>query len=1102
MNSMNLNFAGKITHFFLHNRPLAWLVLIGVIASGFFSYITTPKQYNPEVILPAFQVMIPYPGATATKVETLLVQELEEKITDIPGVDEVTSRSMDGGAALIGVQFHVGEDLEEAKIKLQAKLNEAIDITSGEIGQPSITNINPDDVPIVTVGFYADANNQNILRAQVAEIADNLRKVDNIANVSLHGGQPRALQVLLSPEKLKIRNVSPQEVVQALQASNIRFPSGVVRNGLYIRGIEVDGTTDQPSNIAKIMVAPGVQLGDVATLEDDFTEQDSYVQIAQTDGTLTDAVFLSFAKKKGSNAVTVANDALETLDTLMAEKFPQVRYEVFRNDGQVASEAIAGLGLNLIQSIVIVSLVLFIFLGMRSALLVATSIPLTLGIVFFLGMQLGESINRITLFALILSLGLLVDSATVVVENIQRHIAQEKNTIAAITKAVNEVGIGLLLSTITSVIVFLPTSQISGMMGEYMGPLSIFVPLALIVALLVAYVLIPFLTALTIEWEQHHKKRNRKKKHKLPVPLFLHHFWMSRKKQRQACFSRLQKITRAIDVDAFFNQLTDWYGTQLSHLFANKKRRNTFLKIVFGALAIVLTFPLLQLVHFRMLPTADKNQFYVYIDAPVGYDLNASYAITQNIQQQIIQHPEVSSIQSFVGEPPVVDFNGLFKGAHLRSGYAYSTLRVNLTQTNTRSSSSETIVQQIRASLLADSGVKKYIQEGGSFTLLQDPPGPPVMATFMAKVQNENVLLREEVTEALFADILQVEGLVDVTTSVKEPYFRTIYKVNHEQAQKVGVYAADIAQTLQIALSSAQVNEFNVQNHFEQAFIEVRFPSLARDEKSDLEQMYIKSVTGEMVPLLSVVTPIESRNIPMIIRDNQHPNEYITAELSNRSVVYAVIDLISSLLRGTSNVSDSWKVTNWDLLKVTLQQQETGENVTIRWGGEWEMTIENFRDLGIAMIVAFILVYAVLVAQFRSFSAPAQIMSTVPLAFVGILPGFTVLDALNGTFLTATSLIGFIALMGIVVNNAILYLEYFMQLKEQGMDHDEALINAGKTRLRPILLTSLTTVLGSLTIAGDPVWSGLAWSIAFGLSLSAVLTLGVFPVLLFGSSSD
>jgi multidrug efflux pump subunit AcrB len=849
-----------------------------------------------------------------------------------------------------------------------------------------------------------------------------------------------------------------------------------------------------------------VELADVATVEDDFSEQVSYTQIALHDGeaaTLTDAVFLSFAKKKGSNAVTVADTALKELAAVMEEKYPDVRYQVFRNDGQVASEAIAGLGSNLIQSIVIVSLVLLVFLGMRSAVLVATSIPLTLGMVFFVGLLLGESINRITLFALILSLGLLVDSATVVVENIQRHIALEKNMLTAITKAVNEVGIGLLLSTVTSVIVFLPTSQISGMMGEYMGPLSIFVPLALIVALLVAYILIPFLTALVIEWEQRRKKKNKSKrgtKYKVVLPAFVQRFWESRKERRKACLARLQKITAVVDVDAFFNQLIAWYGEQLSLLFAQKKRRQMFLRTVFGALAIVMTFPLFQLVHFRMLPTADKNQFYVYIDAPAGYDLDSTYAVSKDIQQEIINHPQVTSIQSFIGEPPVVDFNGLFKGAHLRSGFSYATLRVNLVHTDDRSVSSEVIVQEIRASLLRVGSVEQYLAEGGSFVLLEDPPGPPVMATFMAKIEAEDAQLREEVTSTLFKDIVRLPGVVDVATTVEEPYFRTIYKINHEKAQSVGVYAGQVAQTLNIALSSAQVNEFRVKDHFEQVFIEVRFPSLARDEKTDLEQVYIKSVTGEMVPLLSVVTPVESRSIPTIIRDNQQPNEYITAELANRSVVYAVIDTISMILQQRTALGENWKVVSGDLFKLTLEQQDSGKQVTLRWGGEWEMTIENFRDLGIAMLVAFILVYAVLVAQFQSFSAPAQIMSTVPLAFVGIMPGFAVLDALNGTFLTATSLIGFIALMGIVVNNAILFLEYFMLLKEEGVAHGEALLQAGKTRLRPILLTSLTTVLGSLTIAGDPVWSGLAWSIVFGLSLSAVLTLGVFPVLMYGAS--
>lgn len=1072
-----MNITGKIAQFFVTNKPLTTLILIGTILAGFLAYQITPKQYNPEVIMPAFEIRVPYPGATAEEVETFITLELEEKIADIHGVDRIRSRSIDGGMAIVNVEFEIGEDLEEAKTKVQSKIAGAADLREAGMGEPLIRNIDPDNVPIITVGVTSDLLDQNQIRTKAVDIMNRIKRIPGVANLELHGGEQRALRVRLDPARMKLRSVSAQDIEQAIQASNIRMPAGKIRTGEYVRDIEVNGILITKEEAEQIFVSDQVKLADIAQITDGYTEKTSYVEVGKGSH-MADAVFLSIAKRKGENAVALAKEIhTELAHELNKDKYENIQYKIYRDDGKVAAEAVNGLGMNLLQSVGIVFLVLLLFLGFRSALLVALAIPLSLALVFIAGLMAGQTINRITLFALILSLGLLVDSATVVVENISRLAKGDKPKHVFIPRAVNEVGIGLFLSTITSVIVFLPTSQISGMMGAYMGPLSFFVPMALIMSLLVAYVLTPFLADILMPGKLV-KKTN-------PSP-FQKYNVISRLKGLFTTKKHKKKKRKRKDL---FEYLSLWYARILHSLLSHPKKQKTFLIITFSLLLIVFTFPVLKLVHFRMLPGADKAQYYIYIDAPEGTDLDHLYTMTTDIMSLVSQDKETKSIQSFVGEPPVVDFNGLYKGSHLREGFHLATLRVNLTEPDERSISSGEIVKAMRAR------IQTYQSQGLVIRFVEDPPGPPVQATLVAKIKGPDRDVRETIARDIQKKFHNTHGVVDIDTSIEEPYFRTIYAIDHRKALLSAVTTADIAHTLNTALETTRTAQYHISGHNELSYIELQYARQNRNAIQDIRNIYIKNQLGEMVPLVSLVKKTDSRNIPTRLNDERAATTYVTAEMQDRSVVYAVIDLMFDIIGNKYRLPDGGKITSWNLFGISFHDK-TGATYEIDWGGEWEMTVENFRDLGIAMMVAFILIYAVLVAQFRSFAVPGLIMSTIFLGFLGIMPGFAVLDAINGTFLTATSLIGFIALMGIVVNNAILYLEYYTQLQKEGMSVPDALVEAGKTRLRPILLTSATTVLGSLTIAGDPVWSGLAWSIVFGLSLSSLFTLGVFPVLL------
>ncbi|MBU0660664.1 efflux RND transporter permease subunit [Patescibacteria group bacterium] len=1060
MKEKTLHLAGKIAKAVVYNRPLAILIFLASFALGLFGFLFTPKQYNPEITLPAFQVVVEYPGASVDEVEQFVTKELEEKIRDIVGVDEVYTYSMHGGAAIAQVIFKVGEDVEISKVKLQSKLSENSDIAEGNIHQPMIKSINPDDVPILTFGFAGVGMDQNHLRMQVFDIVSSLRNVEGIANIDVHGGEATALRVLLDTGAMSIRHVGFDDVVQAIQASNMRVRAGTLDDNVRQRVIEVDGTIQTKKQAEDILIIPGVTLGDIAHIEDGFQEKTSFVSVdtpAQEDQAV---VFLSVAKRKGENAIELAARVDSFLKSeLQKEQYAHISYEVYRDEAAVAAESISGLSINLITSIAIVFMVLLLFLGGRSAVTVAIAIPLTLSWVFFIGYLFGETINRITLFALILSLGLLVDSATVVVENIYRHLQEGYAKKEAIIYGVDEVGMGLFLSTLTSVIVFLPTSKISGMMGEYMGPLSFFVPMALLVSLGVAYVLTPFISDIVLKEP---KKGTQTK----------------------------TKVAQALD------RVAEKYAVWLGKVLDSRKKQFQFLGKIFILFLIVMVFPLIELVHFRMLPSADKEQYYVYIDAPNGTDVETTQLIVDDIADVLLADSETVSIQRFVGTPPIVDFNGLFKGADLRGESHMATLRVNITDKASRRISSEDLVVRVRESFEQNEHIATYLRLGTSIKFIEDPPGPPLQATFVAKVKGTDESVRQDMLAMLMPEILATKGVVDVDTSQEELVVRTLLSVDHEKAMSTGVSAAHIAQALRTSITGIELSQYHKQGQKELSFIELQVPKEKRMTLEHLQDISIKNIAGESVPLLSVVKKVDTANPAVLIRDEGQATSYVTAEMEKRSIVYVMKDIIFFLLGNKEQLPEGMTLNKWNLFEF-VYVDAVGDEYTIEWGGEWKMTLENFRDLGLAMMVAFVLIYAVLVAQFKTFSAPVKIMTTIPLGFIGILPGFALLDVTFGTFLTATTLIGFIALMGIVVNNAILLLEYIQQLQAEGVSLRNALIESGKTRLRPILLTSMTTVLGSLTIVGDPVWSGLAWSIVFGLSLSALLTLGVFPVLLY-----
>ncbi len=1077
---------GSIVKFFLENKALSWLVIVFIIVSGGFGFFGMPQQYNPEVTLPAFMIQTQFAGATAEEVQEFVTDELEEKLAEIKGVDTISSQSFEGGLSVVRVEFLVGEDLEKSKVKVFSKINENLDLAKNpNISAPLIKTISPDDVAVGVWALTSNVFSENVLREKAIRMSKELQKIEGVANVMVTGGERKALKIIVDPEKLKSQNLSLDEVATALKMNNGRAIVGNLRTDKFLHEIEVDTNIRSAEEAKNIVIGNGITLGDIATVMEAYTEKTSYVQLYHQNHIRNqEAVYISIAKRKGENTSDVMDRAFNKIKALSEkQENADITITNIRNTAKIANDAIFGLGTNLIQSIVIVMLVLMVFLGGRAASLVAIAIPLSLFMVFFVGLMGEQTINKVTLFALILSLGLLVDSATVVVENIYRNIQMQdgRTKFQKIADAVQEVGVGLLLSTLTSVIVFLPLTQISGMMGAYMGPLAFFVPAALVCSLLVAYIITPFLSQFFFKCDEKQKKKD-----VVPEKVIL------TSGEQLPSVDAIQKKPSDTKEQGF-EKFQNWYGRKIKNILESTRKQKLIIYTVFLAMFGVFIFIPLKLVHFQMLPKADNKTLWVTIDKQEGSSSDATQDLALQVQNAIAKLDDIESIMLFTGTSPIVDFNGLFRGFSGRTGEHQSSLLVSFT--DDKEKTSEEKAEEIRSTI-----APFRVSGNATIRVVEDPPGPPVFSTLVVRVISNSTQARENIRKVVEKILYTTDGVVDIDSSHQHLYPRSTLVVDYKKAKLNNVSAYSIYKALDLAVTPSIISRFSTDHATEQSVIEFSIPKEKREQLGDIQKIAVKNRLGQMVPLSAVTKEIKTHSAQVLLKNDHRAESELYAEMESRSVVYAMIDVMFALYDDI--YSDRISIENFSLYGIDLKDKQTGEMVRLEWGGEFEMTLDNFRDLLIALSVAFALVYAILVGQFRSFMIPLLIMATVPLAFLGILPGFAVLDALNGTFLTATALIGFIALLGIVVNNAIIYLEYLEILRSKGYSIKDALIETGKTRLRPILLTSMTTVLGSLTIAGDPVWSGLAWSIVFGLSFSAILTLGIFPILYYRTQKE
>ena len=1054
---------GQITAYFI-NSQVTILLIAALIVFGIAAVIFTPKEENPQIVVPAADVYLQYPGAPAEVVEKTVTTPVEAKIREITGVEHIYSVSQNSGAK-ITVQFFVGENWEDSLFKLQNHLYNWQDIFPSGVNylvKPTII----DDVPIVTLTITGEGYSDNQLRRIGERLLEDLRSIPNTGNLTITGGQPRTMRVDLDPDKLASYKLSPAAIAQRLQGENIQLPAGDVsagENRLFIEGGSLFSSAADLGNIIVGLSGEAnkspIYLRDVATVKDDFGDRVTYSRIhyrqdwdianaypnpkdrPQEEFFSQNAVTIGIAKKKGTNAVTVAQQIFNRIDELKSQLPPGVEIAVSRNDGLTASRAVGDLYTSLFQAIVVVVALLVIFLGWREASIVAFVIPLTLGGTLLVGWIAGQTINRITLFALILALGTLVDDAIAATENIHRRFELKPNmsfsekTSEAIA-AVAELGVPIVLSTITVILAFLPMRFVTGMMGPYMAPIPFNVPVAMLISTTLALTVTPFLALRLIKIKPKRTKGNGAEP--------------AANESEDVRQTRIYKLYRRI----------------LEPLLDSTQRRRFVLFFITGLLLASFILPLTQAVKFRMLPKANKDTFLVQLDAPLGKELVETDRIVRQMEAVLTQAPQVVQFETYVGAGAPVDFNGLLRGSSDRAGEHFADIRVHLTNKAARQEDSEAIVFRLRSQLSEIATANNAIVK-----LVEDPPGPPVRSTMLAEIYGADYQQLRQLAKTVRQVFNETKEVVDLDDSVKNQIPQMKMVVDRQKINQVGLTAQEIAQTLNMAIAGANVSTLQVPGELSPVAIQVRFAEANRQKIDDLSRIQIPTPTGSLVPLTELVEFKPTTVDEPIFHKDQRPVTYVMGEMGNRSSVYAVIDQIIYFLR-----------------------HPLPQGYSIQWDGEWKLTLDVFRDLGLAMLVAVMLIYFILVGQFRSFKVPLIIIGTIPLALIGILVGFS----LNGVYFSATAMIGVIALAGIVVRNAIVLLEFIGDRLREGVDLKAAILEAGAVRFRPILLTSVTTMLGTLSILSDPVWSGLAWTLLCGMLTSSALTLIVIPLMYYG----
>ena len=1061
---------------FVSNKPMSMLLILGVFVGGAMSFMGTSKQLNPEINIPQFAVTVQYADTTAQEAEEFITKLLEESMASMDGVDAITSTTVDGAQSTVVVLFKNTVLKSTAKVRIRSKVDDITpDIRKFGASDPTLTEVTADYLPVSIMAFRSNTLNQDELRLKIINIKNELRSIDGIFNLDVKGGQPTSMRITLDPAKMQQRSVSVKDVENAITKSNIKQKTGVLQTGEQIFDIEVNGLLVQKKDAKKIYVAPGVKLGDIATIQISEKEKTEFVQLYQ-DGFLSDAVFLSFGKREKGNAIDVITLVLEEIPHILAkEEYKDLhifqngtKYLLIQNDQVATLTKMKSVGISLLQSIVIVFVVLLIFMSARAAFNVAIAIPMVVMAVFIVGEMMGVVISTVAFYGLMLAIGLLVDASTVMVQASYDEIQKSepgRSKIDCVVQAARNNAFGLLLSTLTSVIVFIPLMKVSGATGQFLLPIGVYVPVALICAVFLTLTAIAFLSTILLKKDTSGKE---------------------------------SAATR------FMNKISVAYSKKVKYLLAKRSRQISYLLFVLVLFIGAMAVNALGFVKQGGMSASAAENFNIMVNAPENTDLLETQKITEHITRLVSEDENVILAQIFTGTPPIESLEYNSKGGKGRSNPYQSTIRFKIPNEANREKKDQEIIDDAKKRLFEDEMVQKYFNDGFRFRVFGESGGLNGVGKIAFQVRGPDNAVRHKVAKDVEQMFRDTNGIVHVDTDIDQGTPRIIYRIDQEKALQTGVTTEDAKKALSAALGPMDISQYHTPFAKEYASIYLQFDSKDRRSLSDLSKIYVKSTSGEMIPLDSVVTKIETRNSPKISRDDYkkrdfqrvdrvYGEDYLVDSTISMNTLTEKIDAYEFPEGGKMVFKDKY---GWDYVL------ENGEKYSIRWEGSNRGTLDAMGDLVSAFVVSFFLVYLILVLQYSSFLMPVVVMTTIPLGFIGIYPGFAVTQMFFPTIvMDPPSMIGFIALLGIVVNNSIMILEYFDIQREKGLSIPDALVESCRIRMTPILLTTATTTLGTATLLSQDGWAGLSLSIMFGLMASVTLTLFLIPslyMLLFG----
>ena len=1073
--------------------PVPLLLLLVALVGGAVALAITPREEEPQIVVPVADVIVEAPGLSAEQVERQIATPLEKILYQIDGVEYVYSMSR-SQRCVVTVRFYVGENREDSLIKVYNKVFSNTDRIPAAVKSWVVKPLEIDDVPIVVVALWSDSpdlTSDHELRRLAEEIEHDLQSIENTNRVEVTGGRPRQIRVELDPDALAARRTAPLEVAWAIDVSSRLLPAGEIQTldrDLIVEAGNFIQSGDELANLV-INVVDGVPvyLRDVAHIIDGPAEPASYTWIGFGPASKLSkeypdaypAVAISIAKKKGANAVWVAEEVEGYFSKLKREIFPpEVNYRIIRNYGRTADEKINNLVASLLVAVLTVTIFIGIFLGWRAALVVGLAVPICYGITLALDLFTGYTINRVTLFALILALGLLVDDPITGVENIERYLRTGRySRRTSIILAIGEIRTALIMSTVAIILAFAPLHYITGMMGPYMAPMAFNVPVSVTASTVVAFLVTPWLA-----------------------------------------YKLLRPSQEASEKDIEETMLYRMYSSLLKPLFSTRRRSWIFLGIVSFLFLVSMVFPLLRVVPLKLLPYDNKDEFQVVIDMPEGTTLERTQGVAAAFCRYLSTVPEVKDYTAFVGVPSPMDFNGMVRHYYLRQAAHYADIRVTLAERHRRSQQSHAILLRLRRDLEAIA--QSY---DCRLKLVEVPPGPPVISTVTVELFGGEVTAYSALQEGakLLEERLKQEPfVVDVDTSVGDDQQKLIFVPDREKAALSGIGTEDIASTVRLANHGLIAAYLQIPSEVNPLPVILRLPLQVRSSPHILAALHVKGRPGitkireksgvrdapqPMVPLGELGDLHISTQDKVIYHKNLKPVAYVFAEVAGRAPAEIVLDVASDLNTnfpksqtppGRRTYFNSGGGLPWAL----------PEGVLAVWKGEgeWKITVRVFRDLGMAFGVALLGIFLVLRIQTGLSAITAIIMIAIPLSLIGIMPGFWLLNQLgmrsvNGfpdpILFTATAMIGIIALAGIVIRNSLILVEFIHMSLREGKGLTDALLRAGAVRMRPIFLTAGTTMLGNLVITLDPIFSGLAWAIIFGLAASTVFTLFVIPVL-------